>query len=129
MQTSTTEERHMTEMAKGMGKAFCTAAALAAVAAVPATAQAKKPAPLKQATFKATLSGSQVTTWEYHHKKTDEACDTSRDGNGDQTVKFDANRTFTITFTQPPKTNPELLGTHGRPSVLAAPLYITADLK
>ena len=32
-------------------------------------AQAAKPKPPKTATFKATLSGSQVTTWEYHDPK------------------------------------------------------------
>ena len=120
-----------------MGRTVCTAAALALVAAVPATATAsasapapKKPAPLKQAVFNATLSGSQVTTWEYHHKKNeDNGCDADVNGNGDQTVKFNVGRKFRITFTQPPKSNPDLLGTSGRPSVLTDQLYLTGNLK
>ncbi|MEA2468129.1 MAG: hypothetical protein QOJ57_2255 [Thermoleophilaceae bacterium] len=119
----------MTKTSRGIGRAVCTAAALAAVVAVPATADAKpKPKPLKQATFKATLSGSQVTTWEYHHAKDkNNPCDASANGNGDQTIKFDAKRRFRITFTQPPKNNPDIFGTAGQPAVLTAPLYLTAD--
>jgi hypothetical protein len=95
------------------------------VVAVPATADAKKPAPLKQATFKATLSGSQVTTWNYHREKVkDDPCDAGADGNGDQTIRFNANRKFNITFTQPSKSNPNLLGTDGHPAILTAPLYL-----
>ncbi len=114
---------------RAIGRAICTAAALAAVGAVPATAvAAKKAAPLKQATFQATFSGSQVTTWEYHHvKDKNNPCDAGADGNGDQTLKFDAKRKFRITFTQPPKNNPDLFGTQGLPAVLTAPLYLTAD--
>lgn len=112
-----------------IGRTVCTAAAAALVAAVPATAEAK-PAPLKQATFKATLSGSQVTTWEYHHKKDkDNPCDATVDGNGDQTIKFGRPNSFKITFTAPPKKDPDLFGTSGRPSALTTPLYVTLDAK
>jgi hypothetical protein len=105
------------------------AAACAAVVALPATADAK-PKPLKQATFKATLSGSQVTTWEYHKQKNkDDACDAGADGYGDQTVKFNAGRTFRITFTQPPKNNPDIFGTDGHPAVVIAPLYLKVNAK
>jgi hypothetical protein len=128
---SSAEERHMQK--SRIGRTVCTAAALALVAAVPATATAsapKKPAPLKQAVFKATLSGSQVTTWEYHHVQgDDDGCDHDINGNGDQTIKFDVGRKFKITFTQPPKSNPDLLGTKGRPSVLTDQLYLTGNLK
>jgi hypothetical protein len=118
------------KMRMSTSKAVCLAAAMAVAAAVPATADAMRPAPPKQATFKGTLSGSQVTTWEYHHKKTDDGCDVSVDGNGDQTLKFAVkNRTFRITFTQPPKKDPDLFGTRGRPSVLTVPLFVTADIK
>jgi hypothetical protein len=125
---SSTKERHMTSRA--IGRTICTAAALAAVGAVPAAAVAKKPAPLKQATFTATLSGSQVTTWQYHHEKSkDNPCDAGADGNGDQTIKFDVGRKFRVTFTQPPKNNPDLFGTRGRPAVLTAPIYLNGALK
>jgi hypothetical protein len=123
---SSCKERHMQ---KSTSRAICTAIAAASVAiSLPVTADAKKPAPLKQATFKATLSGSQVTTWEYHHPKDkNDPCSAGADGYGDQTIKFDAKRTFRITFTQPPGNNPDIFRTNGRPSVLTAPLYLTAD--
>jgi hypothetical protein len=114
---------------RGVGRAVCMAAACAAVVAVPATADAK-PKPLKQATFKATLSGSQVTTWSYHREKVkDDACDAGADGNGDQTIRFNAGRKFKIQFTQPPKNNPDLFGTDGHPAVLVAPLYLKVNAK
>jgi hypothetical protein len=129
MQSNSSEERHMSK-ASSIGRAVCAVAAIAAVGAVPATAVAKKPAPLKQATFTATLSGSQVTTWQYHHEKDkDNPCDVGADGNGDQTVKFSAGRKFRVTFTQPPRNNPDLFGTKGRPAVLTAPIYLTGNLK
>ena len=116
----------------GVGRGLCAATALAALIAVPATAEAKQPAPLKQATFKATLSGSQVTTWEYHHvKDQNNPCDAGANGNGDQTLKFRGGRTFRITFTQPPKNNPDLFLTDGHPALLTTPLFVnmkaTAD--
>jgi hypothetical protein len=97
-------------------------AASAAVTALPAAADAKKPrkpvAP-KQAKFTATLSGSQVTTWAYH-KPDDKSnpCDASADGNGDQTIKFDAGGQFNLTFYQPTRKSPNLFGTRGRPAVI-----------
>ena len=84
-----------------------TICAAGVLAAGPAVAQAKPAAPFKQATFKATLSGSQVTTWEYH--KADDPnnrCDAGSDGYGDQTIKFDAKRTFRVSFTSPPLPTP-----------------------
>jgi hypothetical protein len=127
-----TKERHMRKRTgRDIGRAVCTAAALAAVAAVPATADAKpKPKPIKQATFTATLSGSQVTTWEYHKQKDkDNPCDAGADGYGDQTVKFNAGRRFRITFSQPPKNNPDLFGTAGHPAVLIAPIYLKVNTR
>ena len=106
--------------------AICTAAAL--LAAIPMTAQAKPVGGFKQATFKATLSGSQVTTWEYH--KADDPnnrCDAGSDGYGDQTIKFDAKRTFKVNFTAPPKNRPNMFFTHGRPSVSTTPLFLPVD--
>jgi hypothetical protein len=100
------------------------AAACAAVVALPATADAKQK-PIKQATFKATLSGSQVTTWNYHKEKDkDDGCSAGADGNGDQTIRFNANRKFKIQFSQPPKNNPNLFSTDGHPAVLTHPLYL-----
>jgi hypothetical protein len=127
MQSTSTEERQMRKSSGRAIKAVCTAAALAAVAAVPATADAKQK-PIKQATFKATLSGSQVTTWEYHHAKDkNDPCDASSNGYGDQTIKFDAKRKFKIQFSQPPKNNPNLFLTEGHPAVLTHPLYLSVD--
>ncbi|MEA2422452.1 MAG: hypothetical protein QOF55_1551, partial [Thermoleophilaceae bacterium] len=110
-----------------IGRTVCMAAAAVVVAAVPATAEAKKPAPIQQATFRATLSGSQVTTWEYHHPKDrNNPCDASANGNGDQTLKFNVPKSFRLTFTSPPGNNPDLFGTDGRPGVLPTPIYLTA---
>jgi hypothetical protein len=109
---------------KAIGRGICTAAALAAVAAVPATADAAKK-PYKEATFKATLSGSQVTTWEYHHaKQKDNPCDASANGYGDQTIKFVPGRTFRVTFRTPPKGQPDLYLTDGRPTVFTTPFVL-----
>lgn len=113
----------------GTVRACCTAAMLAAVAAVPATADAAKK-PYKEATFKATLSGSQVSIWEYHRPNDkDDNCDASADGYGDQTIKFDAKRTFKITFRTPPKGQPDLYNTDGRPAVFATPFRLPVDAK
>jgi hypothetical protein len=104
---------------------ICSAVALAAV---PTAADAKPAGGFKQATFKATLSGSQVTTWEYH--KADDPnnrCDAGADGYGDQTIKFDAKRTFKLNFTAPPKGQANLFGTNGRPSVFSTPLFLPVD--
>jgi hypothetical protein len=104
---------------------ICTAAALVAV---PTGADAKPVGGFKQATFKATLSGSQGTTWEYH--KADDPnnrCDAGSDGYGDQTIKFDAKRTFKLNFTTPPKGVADLFGTKGRPSVFSTPLFLPVD--
>jgi hypothetical protein len=113
-------------MRNSRSRAICTAvAASALVAALPVAAEAKK-APsngVKQAVFKATLSGSQVTTWEYHHKL-QSGCDVAADGYGDQTIKFgDNKKTFKITFSTPPKNNPNLFFTNGRPAVVVQPLF------
>jgi hypothetical protein len=113
-------------MRKSRASAVCTAvAASALVAALPVSAEASKaPSPgVKQATFKATLSGSQVTTWEYHHKAMN-GCDADSDAYGDQTIKFGDNKqTFKVTFTSPPKKQPNLFLTAGRPSVVIEPLF------
>ena len=103
------------------------AAASCAVAPA-ATASPKQPRGVKQATFKATLSGSQVTTWEYHQGQSDDdPCDASSNGYGDQTIKFDAKRKFNITFTAPPKNQPDLFATNGRPGVVTAPIFLPLD--
>ena len=99
----------------------------ALLAIAPFSADAKPASGFKQATFKATLSGSQVTTWEYH--KADDPtnrCDAGSDGYGDQTIKFDAKRTFKV-ITSPPKGQPNLFGTKGRPSVFTTPLFLPVD--
>jgi hypothetical protein len=102
--------------------AIC-AMALASMAAValPAAADAKKQ-PYRQATFRATISGSQVSTWEYHRPNDkDDPCDASADGYGDQTVRFGGSRKFTLTLYTPVKGNPDQYGTAGRPVVFTTP--------
>jgi hypothetical protein len=104
--------------------------AIALAFAAPVTASAKQPAGVKQATFKATLSGSQVTTWEYHAPlDEDDPCSASSDGYGDQTIKFDAKRKFNISFSAPPKSQPDLFSTNGRPAVLTAPLLLPVEAR
>src|SRR3954469_13817808 len=93
-------------MRKSRGKAVCAAIAVASVVTMAATADAKKKPSggVKQVVFKATLSGSQVTTWAYHHKRDEsDGCDVSTDAYGDQTIKFGSKRTFRIAFNRPPK--------------------------
>jgi hypothetical protein len=108
-------------------RTLVTVAAAAAAAALPAAAQAK-PQATKQATFEATLSGSQVTTWEYHQAEDeDDPCDASSNGYGDQTIKFDAGRKVRITFTAPPKRQPNLFLSNGRPAVITAPILFNVD--
>ena len=102
--------------------------AVAVMAAIPAAAQAKPAGGFKQANFKATLSGSQVTTWEYHHADDpDNRCDAGSDGYGDQTIKFDAKRKFKLSFVAPPKNRPNIFSTAGRPSVFSTPIYLPVD--
>jgi hypothetical protein len=105
-------------------------AASAAVAAVPVAADAKKPAkPVapKQAKFRATVTGSQVTTWQYHRPDDkNNPCDASADGNGDQTIKFSAGGSFDLNFYQPTKKSPNLFGTHGRPAVIPGRIAVAA---
>jgi hypothetical protein len=114
-----TPKEHKMRHASWMG-AICALA----VAALPAAADAKKP--YKEATFKATLSGSQVSTYEEHRPNDkDDPCDASSDGYGDQTIKFDAGKTFKITFRTPPKGKPNLYFTAGRPFVFTDPFTLT----
>ncbi len=113
-------------MRKSSGRAVCAAvAATALMTALPVSTEAKK-APsggVEQAVFKATLSASQVTTWEYHHKAQG-GCDATSDGFGDQTIKFgDNKKTFKVTFSTPPRKQPDLFFTHGRPAVVIEPLF------
>jgi hypothetical protein len=119
------------DMRKRPLTAVCAAAAL--LGAIPATAEAKKPAKPpapKVAKFRATLTGSQVTTWEYHRPDDkNNPCDASADGNGDQTIKFDAGGHFDLTFYKPTSKQPNLFGTHGRPAVTPLRIAVagTAD--
>jgi hypothetical protein len=96
-----------------------------ALLALPVAADAAKK-PYKEATFKATLSGSQVSTFEYHRPNDkDDPCDASADGYGDQTIKFDSKRKFRVTFRTPPKGQPNLYLTAGRPMVFLTPFMLT----
>jgi hypothetical protein len=124
------QERNMEKTSRGIGRAcIALVAAAATVAAFPVTAEAKKPPkgpkPPVEAHFRATLSGSQVTTWEYHHAKNqDDPCSASSHGYGDQTIKFDAGGHFDVRVVKPPKGNPNLLLTHGRPAVIPPSLAV-----
>jgi len=113
--TFTTHPRHT--RAAAFLAAGCAAAATAFAGA--AEADAKGPAkPPQQAVFKATLSGTQVTTWESHHVRDEnDPCDQSVDGYGDQTIAFDAKKSFKLRFIKPTKAQPNLFLTHGRPVV------------
>jgi hypothetical protein len=107
-------------------RAFTAVAAVACIAALPAGADATKasrPAP-KLATFEATLSGSQVTTWEYHRPPGDNPCANTVDGNGDQTIKFSSEK-FKLEIYAPAKGNPDQFGSGGRPVLIPRPV----DLK
>ncbi len=105
-------------------RAISAVAALALLALPIAADAAKKP--YKEATFKATLSGSQVSTFEYHRPNDkDDPCDAGADGYGDQTIKFDSKRTFRVTFRTPPKGQPNLYLTNGRPMVFLTPFMLT----
>ena len=73
------------------------------LAVLPAgAAQAAKPkvpkAP-KAATFKATLKGSQVTTWSYHvADNPDDACDAAQNGDGSQMIRYATRPTKVMVF-------------------------------
>jgi hypothetical protein len=122
MQSNLAKERAMRKKRTRTMTICAAIAASAAVVAMPAAADAKKPAkPVapKQAKFRATITGSQVTTWEYHRPDDkNNPCDASADGNGDQTIKFDAGGSFDLSFYQPTKKSPNVFGTHGRPAVI-----------
>jgi hypothetical protein len=64
-------------------------AALALLPAAAADAAPKRPAPPKAAVFKATISGSQVTTWSLRQAEDPgDPCDVSQKGDGSQMVRF-----------------------------------------
>jgi hypothetical protein len=64
-----------------------------------AAAQAAKPKAPKTATFKATLTGSQVTTWSYHvPDNPDDACDAAQDGDGSQMIRYTTKPTRLMVF-------------------------------
>lgn len=98
--------------------ALITAAAVTAIA--PTAAEAKKSKDSKQtlATFEATLTGTQVTTWNYKDPVVeDDPCDTGIEANGDQTIRFATER-FRLQVAAPPKREPNMFRTAGRPIVL-----------
>ena len=104
----------------------CAAAAAAALAA-PAGASAAKAPKFDQAEFSASLSGSQVTTWESHDPRdTNDPCDTGYQYYGDQSIQFTAPK-FKLRVYDTSE-EPDLFGTDGRPSIATTPgiLYATA---
>jgi hypothetical protein len=107
------------------------ALAAAAFAAVPSAANAGTTGTgfdTKLAVYEATLSGSQVTTWHYEKKRVDsDPCSTEQVGDGDQTIRFKVPGKFKLSFIQPNKKAPDLLGTDGRLAVSPKKLLV-ADL-
>jgi hypothetical protein len=95
-------------------------ASLVAVA-LPTAADAKRKKPKKpytDATFEVSIKGSMASTWEYHRPNDkDDPCDASANGNGSQLLRFDAGGPYRVTFRKPPKDDPNLYGTDGRPFV------------
>jgi hypothetical protein len=81
---------------------------------------------IKTAKFKASLSGSQVTTWEYHSPPDEDPCTAKIDAFGDQTIKFNSKgrRVFNVTFSTPPKGQPNFFSTAGRPAVSIEPFIL-----
>jgi hypothetical protein len=99
--------------------------AAALCVAAPATAAQANKGGFQQATFKATLSGSQVTTWEYHNPlNEDDPCSASSNGYGDQTIKFTVGHSFKVTFNKPPKGQPNIFSSNGRPALLTLPILL-----
>ena len=95
----------------------CAAAAAAAIAALPAAAGAgQAPAEIEQADFQATLSGSQVTTWETNDPRNpNDPCDSGSRSFGDQTIKFKVPGKFHLIVSKPSADEPDLFGSNGRP--------------
>ena len=104
-------------------------AATALTALMPAVAgAARSPRQVDQAWFKATLSGSQATTWEHRHVRDEnDPCDASSYGNGSQHIRFKVPRTFWILFTKPSKAEPNLFFTKGRPAISTRPILLYAN--
>jgi hypothetical protein len=112
--------------------AFAAAAVTAvACAALPAAANAGTTGTgfdTKLAVYEATLSGSQVTTWHYEHNPSEnEPCVAPQVGDGDQTIRFKVPGKLKLSFIQPNKKAPDLLGTDGRLAV-SARKTIAADI-
>ena len=105
-------------------------AALSLLAVIPAAASAKIHPPVDQAWFKASLSGSQVTTWEYSNPKVEgDPCSASSYGNGSQSIHFKAPKNFYVLFLKPSPKQPDLLGTKGRPGITTRPGLLYAKAK
>jgi hypothetical protein len=106
--------------------------AVCAAAVVAGTAQADTTIPkdIKAPSyFKATLTGSQVTTWDYDKPNDkDDPCDISADGHGSQSLKFEAPKNLKIVASPAPKSQPDFFGTNGRPSILTMPVNLRAKI-
>lgn len=102
----------------------------AAVAAGTAQADTTIPKDIKAPSyFKATLTGSQVTTWDYNKPNDpNDPCDISADGHGSQSLKFQAPKNLKLIAAPAPKSQPNFYGTHGRPSVLTMPANVRAKI-
>lgn len=110
-----------------MIRALCIAAI--ACLAVPVGAAAKQQPP-KQAEFKAVLKGSQVTTWTYNRPYDENnPCVSGGQGYGDSSIYFGSNRPLTLKFAAPPKDNPNLFSSRGRPVVVTDPSPYRLDVQ
>jgi hypothetical protein len=106
-----------------------TAITAAALAMAPAAAHAENGFDTKTVSYEATLTGSQVTTWEYDDPDDpNDPCDHAARGNGDQTIRFTGPKKFRISFIQPNKSAPDLFGSDGRPVVVTRPVRLSVDL-
>jgi hypothetical protein len=107
--------------------AVCAAAVAAGTAQAADTSIPKDIKP--PAYFKATLTGSQITTWDYSKPNDmNDPCDISADGHGSQSLKFEAPKNLKILASPAPKSQPNFWGTNGRPSVLTTPADLRAKI-
>jgi hypothetical protein len=106
------------------------AGALAVTAGTASAGDIKIPKDIKPAVhFKATLTGSQVTTWDYNKPNDpNDPCDVSATGHGDQQLSFQGPKNLKITAVQAPKSTPNFWNTNGRPQVLTEPVDVRAKI-
>jgi hypothetical protein len=114
-----------------MIRALAVVCITAACAAVPTAAVAKpaKQPTTKQAEFKAVLKGSQVTEWTYNRPYDENnPCVSAAQGYGDSSIYFGSNQPLKLKFVAPPKDQPNLFSSRGRPVVVSDPSPYRLDV-